>query len=103
MSGYTFSLSLYGNLETILLAVGAPKHVCDRSKRARHSALVQALDVTSAADYVKKSTISLYNRACAIHSPTRHLCIYFVNMFMPDNVGIPSTLVDRVLGLGYVH
>ena len=64
------------------------KHVCGLSKRARHSALMQALDVTSAADYVKKSTISLYNRTCAI------------NIFMSDNVRIPGTLVDRVLGLG---
>ena len=61
---------------------------------------MQALDVTSAADYVKKSTISLYNRTCAINSPTRDLCIYLVNMFMSDSVRIPGTLVDRVLGLG---
>ena len=54
------------------------KHVCGRSKRARHSALMQALDVTGAADYVKKSTISLYDRTCAINSHTRDLCIYFV-------------------------
>ena len=41
------------------------KHVSGLSVRARHTALLQALDISQAGDYIKKSTLSLYNRICS--------------------------------------
>ena len=50
------------------------KHMSGLSVRAGHTALLQALDISQAGDYIKKSTLSLYHRICYQDSPTRDIC-----------------------------
>ena len=76
------------------------KQVCGLSKRSRHSAILQALDITPASVYINDSTKSLFSRICTTDSPTRDLCIYFMNLFIVDNVLVPGTLVDRIVKMG---
>ena len=70
------------------------KHVPVLSVRARHTALLQALDISQAGDHIKKSTLSLYNRICSQDSPTRDLCMYFTQMYISSGIRVPGSLVD---------
>ena len=76
------------------------KHVSGLSVRARHTALLQALDIYQAGDYIKKSTLSLYNRICSQDSPTHDLCMYFTQMYISSGIRVPGSLVDRVIDFG---
>ena len=56
------------------------------------------IDISQAGDYIKKSTLSLYNRICSQDSPTRDLCVYFTQMYISSGIRVPGSLVDRVIG-----
>ena len=76
------------------------KNVCGLSKRSRHSALLQALDITNAEESVNAATKSLYKRLCATDSPTRNLCIHLLGMYLSDGSTVPGTIIDRLVKMG---
>ncbi len=79
---------------------GIMKQVCGLSKRSHHSAMVQALEITNTSTLISESTKSLFKRICSADSPTRDVCIYFMNLFISSHVLIPGTLIDRIVKMG---
>ena len=76
------------------------KQVCGLGKRSHHSAILQALEITHASTHINDSTKSLFKRICSTDSPTRDVCIYFMNLFIVDRVLVPGTLIDRIVKMG---
>ena len=76
------------------------KNVCGLSKRSHHSAVLQALDIVSAQESVKKATTTMYNRLCSTDSPTRNLAIYLASLYLSDGIRVPGTIVDRLVNMG---
>ncbi len=79
---------------------GIMKQVCGLGKRSRHSAMLQALDITPASVYINDNVKSLFSRICTHDSPTRDLCIYFMKLFIVKDMLIPGTLIERIVKLG---
>ena len=76
------------------------KQVCGLSKRSHHSAVLQALTIRSSRDLINASTKSLFSRICRTDSPTRDICVYFMNLYITDNIIIPGSLIDRIVKSG---
>ena len=69
-------------------------------QRSRHSALLDALDISHADNIVLNNCMSLFRRICAIDSPTRDLCLHFTKLYIRDNTTVPGTLIHRLVNMG---
>ncbi len=89
------------NIHDIQSAQGSVmKNVCGLSKRSHHSAFLQALNITNASDYLNDHVKSLFVRICSNNSITRDICMYFINLFVTQNIVFPGTLVNRIIDMG---
>ena len=75
-------------------------HVCGFGKRSRHSALLQAMDIPHASTYINDNVKSLFTGVCSTDSPTRDVCIHFINLFITESHIIPGTLIARIVKMG---
>ena len=71
------------------------KYVCCLSKRSHYSNFLQALGITGA-----NTLLNEYNKLFQNDSPTRNLCVYFIDLFVTQNILIPGTLVNRIIDMG---
>ena len=76
------------------------KQVCGLGKRSHHSALLQALDIPHASTYINDNVKSLFTRVCSTDSPTRDVCIHFINLFITESLIVPGTLIARIVKMG---
>ena len=76
------------------------KYVCGLSKRSHHSSFLQALGVVDANTLINDYNKSVFTRIFQNDSPTRNLCVYFIDLFITHNILIPGTLVNRIVDMG---
>ena len=76
------------------------KYVCSLSKRSHHSNFLQALGITGANTLLSEYNKSLFTRIFQNDSPTSNLCVYFIDLFVTENVLIPGILVNRIVHMG---
>jgi len=76
------------------------KYVYDLSKRSHHSNFLQALGITGANTLLNEHNRSLFTRIFPNDSPTRNLCVYFIDLFVTQNILIPGTLVNLIVDMG---
>jgi len=76
------------------------KYVCGLSKRSHHSNFLQALDITGANNLLNEYIKFLFTRIFQNDSPTRNLCVHFIDLFVTQNILIPGTLVNRIVDMG---
>jgi len=76
------------------------KYVCGLSKRYHHSNVLQALGITGSNTLLNEYNNSLFTRIFQNGSPTRNLCVYFIDLFVTQNILIPGTLVNRIVDKG---
>ena len=89
------------NINSIQSAQGSiMKQVCGLGKRSHHSDLLQALEITHSCTHINDRIKSLFTRICTTDSPTRDMCIHFINLFIVDRVLVPGTLIDRIVKMG---
>ena len=69
-------------------------------KRSRQSALLQALDIPHASAYINDNVKSLFTHVCSTDSPTRDVCIHFINLFITESLILPGTLIARIVNMG---
>ena len=74
--------------------------LCGLGKRSRHSALLQALDRPHASTYIHHNVKSLFTHVCSTGSPTRDVCIHFINLFITESLIIAQTLIARIFKIG---
>ncbi len=76
------------------------KYVCGLSRRSHHSSFLEALGIDHARSYIDNMTRSCFKRLCVNDSPTRNLCLYFIDMFIRKGVLVPGTCVARLITSG---
>jgi len=69
------------------------------SLRFSHSNFVQALGITDANTRLNEHNKSLFPRIFQNDSPTRNLWVYFLDLFVTQNILIPGTLVNRIVDM----
>ena len=75
------------------------KYVCSLSKRYHHSNFLQVLGITGANTLLSEYNKSLFTRIFQNDSPTSNLCVYFIDLFVTQNILIPGTLVNRIVDM----
>ena len=53
-----------------------------------------------ASTYINDNVKSLFTRVFSTYSPTRDVCIHFINLFVTESLRIPGTLIDRIVKMG---
>jgi len=75
------------------------KYVCGLIKRSHHSNFLQALGITGANTILIEYNKSLFTRIFLNDSPTRNLCVYFIDLFVTQNILILGKLVNRIVDM----
>jgi hypothetical protein len=73
------------------------KSVLGLSKRSHHGSLLDALGISSAENYNKKTTVSFYSRIFNVETPLLRLQCLSLAYFMLSGKRVKNTLLDKIV------
>ena len=76
------------------------KQVCGLSKQSHHSNLLRALNINTVSSGITNLMKANFSRLCAVDSPTRDLCLFFITRLLSGYPSPKGSSVDRLIKNG---